>query len=79
MPHYNESMLGIIKELQEFSYEQQHREEDKYQANFWKNIKLSKNNLIINYHIPQQVLRNATIISQLFLLGSKDKIIQILS
>ncbi len=75
---YNNSRYEIINELQKFAYEQQEIEEEKYQKKFWKNSKLSKKNEEISYHIPQRVLRNTTIISHLFLLDSKDKIIKML-
>lgn len=76
MLSYNDHMFEIIKELQDLSYEQQEIEEEKYRKNFWKNCKLCEKKVEIN--VPQYVLRNATIISHLFLLGSKEKIIKIL-
>lgn len=74
---YNNSRYEIINELQKFAYEQQEIEEEKYQEKFWKNSKLSKKNEEINYHIPQRVLRNTTIISHLFLLGNEKEIMRI--
>ena len=75
-------MYEIIKELQDFSYEQQKKEEEKYQKNFWKNCESNDKSLFLikaNNNIPQKVLRNATVISHLFLLDDKKKILTLLS
>lgn len=78
MQYFNKDMFEIIKELQDFSYDQQKLEEQKYQEKFWKNNKFSKTKVVKSYYIPQKVLRNATIISQLYLLGNEKEIIKIL-
>ena len=79
---YNQDMYKIIEELQILAYEQQNIEEDKYQKKLIKNNLNINNNIpciVLNNKIPQRILRNATVISQLFLLDKRDEIIEILS
>lgn len=78
MYSYNKPMYKIIKELQDFSYEQQEIEENRYQQKFWKERNSPEKNITLGCNIPEKILRNATIISHLFILGDEKKIIKIL-